>query len=532
MTRVLAIWLDGFDMALADRWNLPSLGALAEEGAWAHLDNGTAHLSGLSGEHLVTGLGPDDAGRASAVTFDPATYECRQDGFLVAPALGAVPTVVFDPCYLDLDACPPTVTGITDWGAHDPGGPPQERPDGVRSELHARFGTYPAAPWVYATPWASPARCEAMGRDLVEAVDRRAQIATWLLGERLPDWRLALIGVSEPHSATEGLFHGVDPEHPLHAHASAPSAARSLRAVYDAADRLVGSLLGAFPDAVHVVFSLHGMGRNTSDVTTMALLGELLARWSGQRTPDTDFALDAHGVAVLGEDESWSTAVSTALTPPSEHRRPPVSAVRRAARHLPDPLRSALRRLRGARPAPGLEWMPLLRHQPRWPEMAAFALPSFYDGRVRINVRGREGQGRVDPGDYDQVLSEVEELLRGCRDPRTGGPAVGAMHRTAADPFAVGVTDADLVVDWADGVYGLDHPELGTIGPLPPRRTGGHTSPLGRLLVHGDGIDPGDLGTRSSFDVLPTLLDLSGAAPPHRLTGRALRVPRIGEPAP
>ena len=532
MTRVLAIWLDGFDMALADRWHLPSLGALARDGARVDLDNGTAHLSGLSGEHLVTGLAPEDARRASAVTFDPATYRCHQDGHLVAPALGAVPTVVLDPCYLDLEACPGSVTGLTDWGAHDPGGPPEERPAGLRAEVEARVGRYPATPWVYATPWPSPGRCETMGRALVDAVDRRAEIATWLLGERLPEWQLALVGVSEAHSATEGLFHGVDPEHPLHAHASAPSAARSLRAVYDAADRLVGALIGAFPDAVHVVFSLHGMGRNTSDVATMALLGELLVRWSGRPTPDTAFPLDTNGMAILDEDESWSTTVSDALAP-APQQDSSASAARRLAAHLPAPVRSTLRRLRPRATAPqDLAWMPLMRHQPLWPELSAFALPSFYDGRIRVNVRGREGRGRVAPDDYDRVLGELEGLVRSCRDPRTGRPVVDAVHRTSADPFTVDDTDADLVIDWADGVYGLHHPDLGTIGPLPPRRTGGHSSPAGRLLVRGADIEAVELGTHSSFDVLPTLLDLAGAEPPHRLTGRPVHLPRAVHPTP
>ena len=48
-----------------------------------------------------------------------------------------------------------------------------------------------------------------------------------------------------------------------------------------------------------------------------------------------------------------------------------------------------------------------MRHGPRWPTMRAFALPSFYDGRVRVNVRGRAGGGLVGPEDYAAVLDEV-----------------------------------------------------------------------------------------------------------------------------
>ena len=60
-----------------------------------------------------------------------------------------------------------------------------------------------------------------MGDALVRAVDVRAAVGSWLLAERLPEWDLALVVVSELHSALEGLWHGVDPSHPLHALPSA-----------------------------------------------------------------------------------------------------------------------------------------------------------------------------------------------------------------------------------------------------------------------------------------------------------------------
>jgi hypothetical protein len=40
--------------------------------------------------------------------------------------------------------------------------------------------------------------------------------------------------------------------------------------------------------------------------------------------------------------------------------------------------------------------------------------------------------------------------------------------------------------------------------------------------VSGDGIAPGDRGTRSSFDVVPTLIDLLGERRPSGLSGASL----------
>lgn len=538
MARVLAIWLDGFDMDLADRLGLEHLTALAARSAVAGLCNGDDHLTGLTGEHLATGLDAAAAGRASATWFDAATYGCTQEGTRMAPVIGGVPTVVLDACYLDLVAAGAEVQGLTDWGSHDPGAPAACRPSTLSAEVEARFGAYPARPWLYATPWSSPEACAHMGTALTAAVARRSRIARWLLTERLPDWELAFVAVSEAHSGSEGLLHGVDEGSELAAHASAPAARAALVGVYRAIDRLVGDLVHAVPAATVMVFSLHGMGVNDADVPSMALLGELMAREAGHATADGAFPLDAHGVPELAPDASWSAAVVEAVTPP------PTDLARRVVRRLPPPMQRAVRTLAAsvrpesdAEPAPerpaghdSLDWMPLMRHQAQWPTMRAFAVPSFYDGRVRVNLRGREARGIVDPADHGTVLDEVEAVLWACREPRTGAPAVTAVRRRPGDPLDLDPTDADLLVTWAPGVLGLRHPTLGTVGPFPPRRTGGHTSPFGRCLVAGPDVVPGPLGEHSSFDVMPTLLALAGITPTRPVSGRALPLARVAAP--
>ena len=520
MGRVLAIWLDGFDVGLADAWGLEALGRLASESAHAELESGGSYLTGLAGEHLSTGLDPTASGRASGVHFDPASYSCVQEGTNLQPVLGDLPSVVLDPCYFDLAAARPSVLGLTDWGAHDPGSVATARPAGLEVEVTQRFGLS-GRRWTYATPWASSHDCEQMGVDLAASVGRRAQIAAWLLGERLPDWQIALIGVAEAHSATEGLFHGVDPSPRWQSCPSRPTAERALRSVYEAIDRLVGDLTSQFADSVQVVFAMHGMAANSSDVPSMLLLGELLSRWSGHPTPDLDFPLGSFGIPTLPSGVPWGSLVATGLGSTPSRRS-------RALRAAPTPIRRIVRRLRvggGSRDLPpgssSLSWMPLMRHQPQWSSMRAFAVPSFYDGRVRVNLCGREALGRVALDDYRAVLDEVEETLSACRDPLLGVPVVKSFERPFDDPMSAGPSDADLIVTWADGVLGVIHPDLGAIGPVPPRRTGGH-GPVGRCLVRGTGIDPIDLGRRSSFDVLPTILKLAGAAASWELSGEPM----------
>jgi predicted AlkP superfamily phosphohydrolase/phosphomutase len=155
--------------------------------------------------------------------------------------------------------------------------------------------------------------------------------------------------------------------------------------------------------------------------------------------------------------------------------------------------------------------------------MPAFALPSYYDGRVRLNLRGRERHGRVGIADYRRVLTEVESLIRAAIDPATGESAVDHVEYPASgDPLDLPATQADLVVVWRGVVACLEHPTLGRLGPVPYRRTGGHTGPFGMAYVPADGALPGDRGIRSAFDVVPTIIELLGRRPDRSVSGMSL----------
>jgi predicted AlkP superfamily phosphohydrolase/phosphomutase len=153
--------------------------------------------------------------------------------------------------------------------------------------------------------------------------------------------------------------------------------------------------------------------------------------------------------------------------------------------------------------------------------MRAFALPSYSDGRIRINLAGREANGRVPRWAYGLAVNAVARLLRGCRDPRTGEPVVAEIERPG-DPSALDPTSADLIVVWRGTPTGIAHPRLGQIGPLPFQRTGGHTGGYGFAYVAGAGLAPGDYGVRSAYDVVPTVVDLLGEAKPAGMSGTSL----------
>jgi hypothetical protein len=122
-----------------------------------------------------------------------------------------------------------------------------------------------------------------------------------------------------------------------------------------------------------------------------------------------------------------------------------------------------------------ISWMPAYRCRCFWPQMPAFALPSFYDGRIRINLQGREANGIVSPEEYQSTCQRLSGLLSECANLLTREPAVEQVYKSNNDPLNLDNYEADLYVVWKSAPLGLFSPRLGKIGPLPYRRTGGHT---------------------------------------------------------
>jgi predicted AlkP superfamily phosphohydrolase/phosphomutase len=537
--RVLAIGLDGFEVTLAERYiaegQMPALAALRKRAARFLLDEGSARRTGLPWEHVASGLSPEEGGRWSPVEFDPDSYTACQDGVQFAPWWDStdLQVVVFDVPFVDL--CDARNTqGIVSWGSHGSGTVRAAQPAALLPEFRRRFGDYPADEWAYATPWPSASRSRLMGEALSGALDVRGRAARWLAAERFPQWDFFFTVAGELHGGFEGLWHGVDPNHPLNTHSSAAAAAAALLEIHRSLDRMVGQLVNAAGDAAVIAFNMGGMGPNSSDVQSMVLLPELLYRHSFGRpllALPPAWTATPNLLPILDEHVSWGS-VSWTWVPPDESESG--GNLRAIAKRLPEPVKNLLKGVgsaaadwRARHPPPKrlvqeVGYMPSYQYRHHWPRMAAFALPSFLDGRIRINLRGRERDGIVDLSHYEETCRALEAILAECRDPRTGEPAVASIERaSAANPLTLASSDADLVVVWRDVAAALEHPRLGLIGPVPLRRTGGHTG-NGVAYLAAPGLEPGDRGVRSSADVTPTIVQLLGVEPTTRLAGKSL----------
>jgi predicted AlkP superfamily phosphohydrolase/phosphomutase len=549
--RLAAIGVDAAEWSLVEQLleagELPHLAALRSRAAVAQLDDPEDYRTGLVWEHFLTGRGAAANRRWAAVEFDPDTYEVWQEGARPArPFYGgedAPRSVVFDVPYAPL-AHPANGAVVAGWGGHDPGYPRASVPAGLLRQIDERFGPHPACNNDYEIVWYRPDAIDALADALIVGTRRRVDASLWLL-EQTPGWELFVTVLSEPHSAGEQLWHGVDPAHPTASAPTAAQAGRRLREVYRAVDDAVGRLVAGLPDdTTLVVFSMHGMSTNLADVASMVLLPELLHRLEG-RAPQLRVTVD----------DAWSRDGSPPLVPSGGW----TPHLRRLVGPRPGVPTRAIGRLRGALarrgtaassaggfvgalghpiaaetdlepadigvPRSSVAWQIPLLYREWWTSSRAFALPTFYDGRIRLNVRGRERDGVVDPADYVAVIDQLERELQACRDVRTGEPVVAGVDRLRIDePMAAGGPDADLQVRWAVASDAIEHPRVGRIGPVPFRRTGGH-SPAGFAMVAGPGIEPADLGRRAALDVPATILALLDRRIPAEFEGRPLLSP-------
>jgi hypothetical protein len=292
--------------------------------------------------------------------------------------------------------------------------------------------------------------------------------------------------------------------------------------VYQSIDRAVERIVASVStDTCVAVFATHGMETNCMDLPGMVVLPEVLYRMNfpGRRSIGSAGAETGPIPPPLRPRRAWVPAVWGT--------EGGVGPLRRSLRHgLPSSLAYRLDRLWPATAdglmspadAGSLSYQPAMWYRHLWPRMRAFALPTFSEGYVRINVKGREAAGVVDPSEYERVCDEVTAEIEGLTDARSGAPIVLEVRRTRDSPHAEGrLPDPDLIVRWRPGATDVvDGPTTGRIGPLPYARAGSHTEE-GFLWLSGAGIEAGkELPDGRPTSLATTFLALMGAtAPPH-----------------
>jgi len=503
--------------ALLEEWIAqgvtPQLAALRSRSAYGRLSKSEDHPHEASWSALLQGCAPRVSGEWGRQVYDADTYRVEvRDAYSLEhqPPFYAltndIPLVIFDLPHVPIIN---SLMGVQllGWGLVENLSKCASRPNHLLTEIVQRHGMHPffggnaarviaqehdgtvsgfRLPSVY-----DPEALDKLEEQLISAIEQRTDILLDLMA-RVP-WAFVFAAVSELHLAMHMLWHK-------------PS---RLTAIARAFDISLGRMLNVIPDDTYLaVFSISGMATDYTDLPTTLFLPEFLYR--------LQFGEPALAAGKMG------ASVPTPATHYRKHWKNEVWALRtaRGTRELESPDEQELRN-------DPFDWSPLNWYRVLWPRMRAFALPSFSHGMVRINLRGRDRAGIVEPADYARYCDELTDAIWGLCNARSGRPIIKSIKRTRTSPNEDGenLPPADLMITWnpEEPTDTVESPLVGRIGPVPRMRTGGHVSD-GFCMLNGSDIEPGAQLRRDArvTDLTATLFKMLNIAPPPYLEGRSL----------
>jgi predicted AlkP superfamily phosphohydrolase/phosphomutase len=514
--RVLAVAWDAAEPRLVERWledgTLPNLALLRARGGYGRLASSADWLAGSVWPTFYTGRAPADHGLYHFLQWRACRMGLARPGpdwlplhpFWRRLGESGLRVVAVD---VPLVYPPEPFPGveISGWATHDRLAPPAAHPASVLEWVRREFGPPPLG--------GEAAGLQRLGEllklrdELVETTGRLAALALALMSRE--PWDLFLVSFGAPHPGGHKLWDlsGVRGEVAPGERARMSGA---LREVYAAADAALGQLVrAAGEDVSTLVFSLHGMGPNT---TRAGVLPAML---------DSILAVDSR---------------------PAPGSRPAAGAGRkgllaRLRALVPLELRHAFKR---RLPAALQDRLTLFWRTGRtdWAATRAMALLADAQGYIRINQRGREAVGVVAAGEESERLcAEIAAGLRTFVDADSGEPVVEDVIRI--DELYPGRTlrsdFPDLIVRWHSSPTAAHReivsPRHGSIpwptpGRNPDGRSGNHR-PQGFLVAAADGFPPRSrIEGGHILDLAPTLCALLEVSPPFPMEGGVLSAGR------
>ena len=474
---MILIGLDSADPKLLLQWcatgDLPRLRALRERGAWGPLVSEPAVGDDATWASFCTTVSCARHGRFHYRAIEPGSYRITQSRDLdlgYEPFWAALSRTGKRVAILDVPKCP-LVTGlnglqVTDWLVHGRDYETRSWPAGIAGDILQRFGDDGTDRWE--SEWWLCDRERLSDERYAIFVERTLQSIQWKLAcakELLErgDWSLFAAVFKEAHCIGHQCWHLLDETHEQFNAGLAQRLGNPVRKVYRALDTAVGRLLErAGPEATVIVFSDLGMGRNA---TGEHLLDDVLQRLEHAADPlwrqfgdCADSATAGDRPRPAGNDDAY------------------------------DPQRRFFQ----------------LEH-------------NEISGAIRINLAGREPQGRIQHGrEMEAVCSWLRRELLALVDPESGEPLVAQVLRTDA-VFSGERLDylPDLFVVWnrRAPIGGAASRTIGELHCDPPEfRTGNHQAD-GVYFAAGPRIMPTPQPVAASImDIGPTIAALLGTA--------------------
>jgi len=524
--RVLLIGLDAGDTELIEQWCreglLPNIARMRSQGTWARMRT-TAEIVHVSAwPSIFTGTTPDKHGLYHAYVMRPgqqAPVRPRPD-LSPFPFLWKLLSDQGKRCVI-MDAfltCPLqnfNGTQIVEWGTWSWFWEPTIIPASLKKEIKKTFGPYPAED--HSKVGMTPPDYQGFHQRLLTAVAKKTEVVKWLL--KKDPWDLFLVVFGESHPAGHYFWHFHDPSYIAHPANGAGALQYALRDVYIALDKAIGEIVNSVDEnTTAFLVSGDGMGPNYSG---SHILNELLIR-----------------MGLLNNANRNNTGLSGAPKDSGQSPKGKIDVLSVIRNMIPKQLRIAVSKAllpRHVNERLSLRWKTA---GITWEQTRAFLIENANEGYIRINLKGREPQGTVEPSaEYEELCEELYQTVKGTINPVNGKPAAHTVYKT--DDIFDGPCRShmpDIIINWNDEAkvttelltekYGLAcSKEPGCA--VTPYYTGNHRANAFTIAVGPDVPQGRVLEGSSILDLAPTILTHFGIEPPDYMDGKVLSELRV-----
>ncbi|MFC2037390.1 alkaline phosphatase family protein [Chloroflexota bacterium] len=515
-TKIMAIGLDGATLDLIEPWaqagELPTFRRLMAEGAYGPLRSTIPPMTAPAWTSFMTGKNPGKHGlydwiyrHSNSYSVSPVTAAHCKEPTLWSLLSSAGRRVCIVNVPMTFPASP--VNGVMISGLPAPSTQATiTYPSDLLAEIEKEVGEY----LLYPDPGQaySDQGVDAFLEDLYRTADTRLRVLGYLRDQE--DWDFCMLVLNGTDTVQHAMWKYMSPDHPLHDPSKRSKYGDAILRYFQYVDRVLAQIVTSLDDdTTLILMSDHGFGPFHKFIH--------LNNWLRQ--------------------QGWLQIRST----PKARIKSTLSQLGFTPMKIYDLLMrcglGALKRevVRGG--GQGLLRNLFLSFDDvDWQHTTAYALGNV--GQIRLNVRGREPQGLVEPGEqYEAARDEIIARLGELCDPQTGEQVVEAVYRREEVYWGHSMEQAaDIVfIPTRLEYFGFGEYEFGSneIVEAMKRGISGTHRLNGMVLLWGKKILAGThLKDAQIFDLAPSILHLMGEPVPQDMDGRVLSRAQSPEYAP
>ncbi|HKZ57629.1 MAG TPA: alkaline phosphatase family protein [Thermodesulfovibrionales bacterium] len=512
--KVLVLGLDGATLDLIVPWvktgNLPIFAKIMKEGVYGELQSTIHPMSSVAWPSFMTGMNPgkhgifdvtEQAPNSYEITFTSGASRFGKTMWKILSDAGKKVGIINVP----MTYPPEEVNGYLIAGMDSPGIDSNfVYPRELWDEIRKNVGEYVIE---HGNPMGNKTLDE-FAKDIYHSLDRRYALFNYLRQNYPTD--LSVVVFVAPDRSHHFFWKYMEDEKLNKGKSGSSKYHDVIPHVYQRLDTLIGEVIaGLDSNTVLFIMSDHGAGPIRKLVNLNA--------W-----------LNAQGLLRLkGKTDGKVRPLEQAKKIPFVIARAGWKMLRQ---YLPDSYRARLRRLLPRTKDRFITYLFLSRID--WSSTKAYS--TGYFGDIRINLKGREPQGIVNPGsEYEDLRQEIITRLESLRDPDTGEKMVDKAYKREDLYHGDQVHKAsDLIIKWQDYRYksriNLEMEEKSAaseimVDPARDSKISSIHKMNGIFMAYGRDMKRGvEISGAKIIDLAPTILYMMDKPIPDSMDGKVL----------